>query len=554
MNRRRMFRLMFALLGASTLVIGGVAILIYLSHKQAPVGNERESATSAVETVAQPSATQPPDGRPPAPLAGTTAPIPGLSYALFSGSHPLAAFHADPLPVFSPQDVPSIEGILTFRGNAQRTMPVFGTIESATSLSQLWQAHTSRSSWGGGAGWTGQPAIVRWPDRTRAMMNLYEEFKNRPNFTEVIYASLDGRIYFLDLATGKPSRPPILIRNPIKGSVTLDPRGYPLLYVGQGIPETGAIGYRIFSLIDQSLLYFLDGKDPIAGRKWGAFDGAPLIHGDTDTMILGGENGLIYNIKLNTTFNRTTPSITIKPTVTKYRYKAAGQKEIGTENSLSAYKNYVYFADNSGVIQCLDITTMKPVWMTPGPDDTDATLTVEEENGRPVLYTGCEVDKQGTAGTALIRKLDGLTGKVLWEKAYPCFSLKGSRPVNGGVLATNIVGKQKAADRVVFTIARYHTFNGGLIVALDKTDGHEIWQQITTAYAWSSPVDLYDANGNMYILQGDSAGMLRLLDGKNGVERTRLSLNANIEATPAVFNGTAVVATREPYIYGIQIH
>ncbi|WCN39449.1 PQQ-binding-like beta-propeller repeat protein [Aneurinibacillus uraniidurans] len=550
MNRRRMFRLMFALLGTSTLVIGGVATLLYLAHLQVPMP---ESATQAVEAVAKPAAAQSPDGRPPAPLAGATAPIPGLSYALFSGSHPLAAFHADPLPVFAPQDVPTIEGILTFRGNAQRTMPSFGTIESATSLTQLWQAQTSRSSWGGGAGWTGQPAIVRWPDRTRDMMNLYAEFKNRPNFTEVIYASLDGRIYFLDLATGKPSRPPILIRNPIKGSVTLDPRGYPLLYVGQGIPETGKIGYRIFSLIDQSLLYFLDGKDQLATRKWGAFDGAPLIHGDTDTMILGGENGLIYNIKLNTTFNRTTPSITVKPTITRYRYKVADQKEIGTENSLSAYKNYVYFADNSGTIQCLDITTMKPVWMAPGRDDTDATLTVEEEQGRPVVYTGCEVDKQGTTGTAFIRKLDGLTGKVLWEKTYPCFSLKGSRPVNGGVLATNIVGKQKAADRVIFTLARYHEFNSGLIVALDKKDGHEIWRQLTPAYAWSSPVDLYDAAGNMYILQGDSAGMLRLLDGANGTERTRLSLNANIEATPAVFNGTAVIATREPYIYGIHI-
>lgn len=552
MNRKRMFRLMFALMGAIALVMGGLAVLLHLARQQSSTVAEQEVAAPAVETAA-PSPSPQPAGRPPAPLAEPARPVAGLSYTLFAGNRPLAAFHADPIPVFAPYDTPVLDGVLTFRGNAQRTMPAFGTIESGTSLTQLWQTPTSRSSWGGGAGWTGQPAIVRWPEHTRALMNVYEEFKTRPNFTEVIYASLDGHVYFLDLATGKPSRPPIVIRNPIKGSVTIDPRGYPLLYVGQGIPERGAIGYRIFSLIDQSLLYFLDGKDPIAGRAWGAFDGAPLIHGDTDTMILGGENGLIYNIKLHTTFDRDKPSISVKPTVTKYRYKATGKKELGTENSIAAYKNYVYFADNSGIIQCVDIATMKPVWMVQGRDDTDATLTVEEENGRPVVYTGSEVDKQGTAGLASIRKLDGLTGKTLWEQTYPCFSLKGTRPVNGGMLATNIVGKQQAANLAVFTIARYNKFDGGLIVALDKKSGQEVWRQVTAAYAWSSPVDLYDANGHMYILQGDSAGMLRLLDGATGEERARLSLGANIEATPAVFNGTAVVATREPYIYGVHI-
>ena len=61
----------------------------------------------------------------------------------------------------------------------------------------------------------------------------------------------------------------------------MDPRGYPLLYVGQGIPEANGrsvdIGTRIFSLIDQSLLFFLDGDDPFAQRSWYAFDAAPLV-------------------------------------------------------------------------------------------------------------------------------------------------------------------------------------------------------------------------------------------------------------------------------------
>ena len=83
-------------------------------------------------------------------------------------------------------------------------------------------------------GWTGQCAIVRWPEEVVRIMNVREEKKGGP-LTEVIYATLDGRVYFLDLYDGQATRPAINIGAPIKGSVTVDPRGYPLLYVGQGI-------------------------------------------------------------------------------------------------------------------------------------------------------------------------------------------------------------------------------------------------------------------------------------------------------------------------------
>ena len=47
---------------------------------------------------------------------------------------------------------------------------------------------------GGGAGWTGQPAIVKWPKELRESMNIYDEFKGKEDFTEVIHGSLDGNI------------------------------------------------------------------------------------------------------------------------------------------------------------------------------------------------------------------------------------------------------------------------------------------------------------------------------------------------------------------------
>ena len=137
-------------------------------------------------------------------------------------------------------------------------------------------------------------------------MHIYEKFKQKENFTEVIYGALDSYIHFYDLETGECTRDKIKIPSCIKGSVTVDPRGYPLLYVGQGIDtnsgEAVKMGYFIFSLIDGKELCFINGRDKFSYIGWGAFDGNPVIDAKTDTMFLPGENGVIYVVKLNTNF------------------------------------------------------------------------------------------------------------------------------------------------------------------------------------------------------------------------------------------------------------
>ena len=124
-----------------------------------------------------------------------------------------------------------MEGITTFRGNNFRNSASYGISKiSKKELSVKWKTTTSFSSWGGGAGWTGQPAIIKWNEDIKSSMNIYDEFKNQENFTEVIYASLDGKIYFLDLQTGNLSRNTINVGNPIKGSLSIDSREIPMLY------------------------------------------------------------------------------------------------------------------------------------------------------------------------------------------------------------------------------------------------------------------------------------------------------------------------------------
>ena len=448
-----------------------------------------------------------------------------------------------------------IEGIFTFRGNSLRNTPSFGYADlNDKELEVLWEFRTSSSSWGGGAGWTGQPSIVKWPKELRESMNIYDEFKNKEDFTEVIYGSLDGNVYFLELESGKPTRDKIRVGNPIKGSLSIDPRGIPLLYVGEGINESGVVGFNIYSLIDGDKLYELSGSDKYANRRWPAFDSSAIVNEATDSVVVGGENGLLYNIKLNTNYNKDNNTISINPKTNRYNFSSSFSKgRLGIENSVATYANLVYFADNGGVIQCVDLNTLKPVWSINGFDDIDATLTIDIEDDKPYVYCGNEVDHQGSRGISKIKKIDGITGKVIWEKEFECESLLGKKPNNGGLMATNAIGKNKIDNISIFSLARYNGFNKGGMFALNKENGEIMWEKLFDNYMWSSPVDIYDKDGNGYIIQGDSAGYIHLIDGKNGDTKSSVLLNGNIESSPAVFNDVLVVATRNGTIYGVKI-
>ncbi|WP_053104160.1 hypothetical protein [Bacillus sp. FJAT-27231] len=446
-----------------------------------------------------------------------------------------------------------VEGILTFRGNHFRNTSSYGEVKTnPRSLQKVWSFSTGSSpKWGGGAGWTGQPAIVKWPADVKEIMNVKEEFKSKENFIEVIYASLDGNIYFFDLESGRQSREPICIHNPIKGSVSVDPRGYPLLYVGQGIPQQGEIGFRIFSLLDGKMLHFIPGNDSDAYRQWGAFDGSALVNRETDTLLLGGENGLFYSAKLHTVFNKEAKSIAVTPELVKYRYNVNGNDYQGIENSVAVYRNLAFFADNGGSVQGIDLMTMKPIWALPGTDDTDASIVIDIEEGTPVLYTGTEVDKRrGSGSHSLIRKINGTTGDVIWKKEYAAFYHES---VNGGLLATPIVGQKDIQDLAIFTIARHKKMDAGLFVALNKTTGEEVWRWEMPNYTWSSPAVLYDKNGKAYIIQCDSTGTMFLIDGKTGKTLNQLYLGSNIEASPAIFHDSIIVASRGGQIFKVDI-
>lgn len=476
-----------------------------------------------------------------------------ISFAI-SDSALLASVLAMPADTFSAASYTKLKGITTFRGGPYRDHASIGRISKRPdSLVIKWSAKTApRGEWGGGAGWTGQPSVVQWPNELRAKMNIDPKF-NDSLFVEVISASLDGNVYFLDLETGNASRKPIKINNPIKGSVSIDPRGLPILYVGQGIANKKDFGFRLFSLIDQRLLHFLNGRDSFSIRSWAAFDGAPLINAANDVMYLGGENGLLYCVKLNTRFDSLTMQADITPQEWRLRYKVSDAHQVGIENSVAAYGNKIFFADNHGYILAIDLATLKPLWVIHNHDDTDASLVIQPEGGVPYLYTGSEVDKQGKKGFSYLKKINGLTGATVWERKYACLTVLGDHPVNGGMLATPIIGKMKASGKIIFNLSRYKELNKGLLVALNQATGEVLYEVSLSNYSWSSPVDIYDEAGNMYIFLADSKGYVMLLDGENGAMIYKKKVAELFEASPAVFDNKIVIPSRPNKIFCLEI-
>ncbi len=513
-------------------------------------------ATAQVRELGAPERRAAPRSPPPVEARGDPSSLASLRHEVFLGSG-----EAPPPPAVRAQVFPdryaAVEGVLTFRGGPARTGGAHGDRRIARGRLEIaWTFRTGKGTprWGGGAGWTGEPALVRWPDVVRhTMPALGARIRDRA-LVEVIQGSLDGSVYFLDLATGRPTRPPIRTGNPIKGSVSVDPRGWPLLFVGQGIPGERPIGLRVFSLVSDREVFFLPGRDPAARRPWGAFDSSGLLNRDTDTFLVGGENGIVYLLELHTAFDPIARTLDVAPRVVRYRFRdavaPAGRE--GIESSLAVHRNLAFFADNAGTIQALDLRTFRPAWAFEAGDDTDASLVLELEGDAPFLYTASEVDLQGEVGVARLRKLDALAGRVAWEKDVRCRAERGARTVDAGAFATPLLGRDDLADRVVFTLSRCP--ERGVMLALAKADGRELWRRPLRTDAWSSPTAVHDAAaGKTWILQGDRGGRLLLVDGADGRVAHALVLDGTIEASPAVFDDLAVVGTRGGTIYGIRM-
>ena len=453
----------------------------------------------------------------------------------------------------------ALPGVATFRGNNYRDSATYGTAQiSDEILTKVWSHRIGMYNDWGGCAWTGQPLVVQWDAETKAVMNLHDEKKAKDNLVEVIYATLDGYIHFYDLEDGSQTRDPIQMNMNFKGAGALDPRGYPLLYVGAGV-DSGSRGARMYiiSLIDGSILWEYGNADPFARRAWTAFDSSPLVDAETDTLIWPGENGILYTIKLNTAYDQEAGTISVSPdSMVRTRYSTAysANRYLGFETSVSIVEGYLYVAENGGMLYCVDLNTMELVWAQDTGDDNTSSPVFEwggDKNG--YLYTAPSLHwtAKGGKGSISIYKLNAQTGEIVWEYPIDCSTVKN---VSGGVQATPLLGKSGSSieDLVIYTVARTPGTYDGLLIAFDRESGEVVWEVDTGNYSWSSPAAVYTDTGKAYVITANASGMVRLIDGATGEIADTLNLGETTEASPVVFNDMFVLGTREG-VYGIKV-
>jgi outer membrane protein assembly factor BamB len=448
------------------------------------------------------------------------------------------------LPAFvSPADVgrsagTTTRGLTMFRGNSTRTFYGRGPVPRRPEI--LWR-YPRRAmcaiSYRGrgpemwcGTGWTGQPAVVE-----------------REDGVEVIFGAYDRRIHFLDGATGRTRRPSFATGDIIKGSVTVDPDGFPLLYSGS------RDNYLRVIALDRprpTELWRLSAYD-VPRRMWNDdWDGNPVIL--RDYLFEGGENGWFFIVKLNRRYDsaglvQVSPEVVVRfPSFDDRLLADVGDEEVSIESSVAVFGNRVFFTNGGGAVWGLDISglrqdpaSVRPVFRYWTGDDSDPTPLVDEEG---YLYVASELQRftRRAAEVGQLQKLDPrrADNPRVWGLAIP----PGGGLRDGGVFSTPAL-----YGRTLFV-----TTNSGRLLAVNRDSGTIRWELPLPPHAWSSPVVV-----DSVLIVGDCEGVLHAFDVSHVdmrppvLWRLRIPSGACIESTPAVWNGRIYVGARDGFFYAI---
>ncbi len=472
----------------------------------------------------------------------------------------------------SAKNYTNVKGITTFAGNHYRTGFSYGTATvTMQTMDQVWSYAIGSANGFAGASWTGQPLIVTWEQPTLKFLGVKQEYKDRDSLNEVILCSADGNIYFIELETGSRTRENIAINAPLFGTPTLDPSGAPMLYIGRGTKEEDnkSANYAV-NLITNTYQTIVSGKDHTARRSdWAAFDSSPLMI--DDMLIWPGESGVLYLVRMNTNYNEETGELSVESgDRIKYRYNGtgysstqfAGKRTFGFESSAAAFRNYLYLTDNGGRLQCVDLNTLKLQFVADVGGDSDATPVLEEDGNADTayIYTCSQTDAQDETlpngyGYCYVRKFDALTGALIWEQRQICITIGGAK---GGSKATPHIGHGTIGDLLICAFYGLAvdttdadgnvTYSyGGKIVAYDRSTGAVRWEikQTGNADYVSSPLVVYNARGDAYLIACDRDGAIKLYNAARPGENAlfALDLGERIDATPVAFGNYVVVAT-----------
>ena len=427
----------------------------------------------------------------------------------------------------------TVQGLLTFRGNPTHTYYGQGPVPRNPKV--VWRfpdvPMCSMSIDGGeeqrwcGTGWTGQPAVAE-----------------RRGVPWVVFGAYDGAVHFLDGDTGRRMLPDLETGDIIKGSVTIDPDGFPLVYSGSRDNS-----YRVIA-IDGSVpreLWRL-AADDVSPVLWNDdWDGAGLII--DDHLVVGGENSQWHIVKLNRSIDDR-GRVTVRPELVfnapgwdPELLKALGDTQVSIEGSVAVWQDTVYFANSGGLVQGWDISGLsagrvpEQVFRFWTGDDTDASIVVDEEG---MLYVASEWERHNARARAVgqIMRLDPRRkDPLVWSVAD-----RGAGDEVAGVWAT------PGLHRDLLIVPT----DAGRILGIDRLTGVIRWSKHLPGPTWASPVIVDDV-----LIQGDCAGVLHGYDvsdtGIDPPELWSVTIGGCIESTPAVWDGRIYVGTRAGFLVAL---
>ena len=428
----------------------------------------------------------------------------------------------------------TVEGLLTFRGNPTRSW--YGQGPVPTNPVILWSypgesgglCGTSIDGSGAqtwcGTGWTGQPSVWEWDDRTWVAFGAY-----------------DYAVHWLDAVTGEDLLAPYPTGDIIKGSVTVDPDGYPLLYTGSRDSF-----YRVIAMDrDEPVELWKLSSEAVSPTKWNNdWDGSGLVI--DDYLFEGGENSQFHIVKLNRGYDAD-GKVTVDPQLVfnapswdDEQLLEITDEQVSIENSVAISGNTVYFANSGGLVQGWDITGLQDgetptrVFRFWTGDDTDASIVVDEEG---FLYVASEYERANARSTDVgqLMKLDPTKPEdpVVW-------AIDDQTGGKSGAWGTPAI-----TEDVV-----YADFNSGRVLAADRATGEILWEKQLPGPTWQSPVVVDDR-----LIIGDCNGNLRAYDVSDPrvdpPELWSVQLEGCIESTPAVWKGRIFVGARGGRFYAI---
>ena len=427
-----------------------------------------------------------------------------------------------------------VRGVLTFRGSPTRSWYGGGPVPLMPEV--LWRFPEqgdlcSLSTTGGrttnwcGIGWTGQPAVWELENETWLAIGAY-----------------DRGIHVLNASTGTPILEPFVTGDIVKGSLTVDPDGFPLIYSGS---RDGQLRILAFDRPDRLVELWSMAGDEVNPMMWNDdWDGAPLIL--KDYLITGGENSWFHIVRLNRSLDPSgrvavDPEIVFQaPGWDRELLAALGDNNVSIENSLAISGDTVWFANSGGLVQGWDLSPLQtgddPVrnfrwWMG---DDVDATIVIDDEG---FLYVAAEYERATTRSQEVgqLVKLDPSKPEtpVVW-------SVHEDRTLPGGFWST------PALHGDVLFVAT----NSGKLMSLDRYSGKVLWSISLEGPLWGSPVVVEDI-----LLIGDCGGHLRAYGVEQPdvepIEIWRVEIGGCLEATPTVWEGRIYIGSREGGLFAL---